>query len=133
MGSRRKSRQFALQLLYAYEIYQSGFESYKKDFWEDKPVSDRVKEYTIKIVDGVLENQVKIDSMIQDKLNNWKLSRISSIERNILRIAVFEFLNGEDIPKPVIINEAIEIAKRFGDGDSGHFVNGVLDAVRKTF
>lgn len=132
MGSRRKSRQFALQLLYAFELSKERFQEIRKEFWEEKAVSGRVKEYSEEIIDGVLKNIVEIDKKIQEKLSNWKLSRISSIDRNVLRIAVFEFLNSDDVPKPVIINEGIEIAKRFGDGDSGHFVNGVLDAIRKS-
>lgn len=132
MGSRRKSRQFALQLLYTYEFANGNLDKVLSDFWNGLTVSERVLEYTEKIVNGVIDNLDKIDPIIQSKLNNWKINRISPIDRNILRIAVFEFLEGEDIPKPVIINEGIEIAKRFGDGDSGHFVNGVLDAIRKT-
>jgi len=132
MGSRRKSRQFALELLYAYELSKDGFDNFRLSFWEDKKVSDRVKEYSEKIVDGVLLEIKKFDEIIQSKLNNWKIMRISTIDRNVIRIAVFEFFNEEDIPNPVVINEAIEISKRFGDSDSGHFVNGVLDAIRKS-
>ncbi|NOZ13396.1 MAG: transcription antitermination factor NusB [Acidobacteria bacterium] len=131
MGNRRKSREFALQLLYAREVTGWKTDEILSLFWEDRPASTDTRSYTEQIVSGVTEHLGSIDLLVEANSRNWKISRMSYVDRNILRIAVYEFLY-EDSPPVVIINEAIEIAKRYGDGESGQFVNGVLDAIRKS-
>ncbi len=131
MGNRRKSREFALQLLYAREVTGWETDEILSFFWEDRPASPGTKSYTEQIFNGVTAHLGSINLLIEENSRHWKISRMSYVDRNILRIAVFEFLY-EDSPPVVIINEAIEIAKRYGDGESGQFVNGVLDAIRKS-
>ncbi|NOY23440.1 MAG: transcription antitermination factor NusB [Acidobacteria bacterium] len=131
MGNRRKSREYALQLLYARELSGRQMDEISPLFWKDRPVPTQTSGYTNKIVSGVLRHTVVIDASIEQNSSNWKISRMSHVDRNILRIAVYEFMY-EDSPPVVVINEAIEVAKRYGDGESGQFVNGVLDAIRKS-
>lgn len=131
MGNRRKSREYALQLLYAREVTGWKIEDISPLFWKDRSVSPQTREYADSIVRGVINHAVSIDTSIEQSSKNWKIARMSYIDRNILRIAVYEFMY-EDSPPVVVINEAIEVAKRYGDGESGQFVNGVLDAIRKS-
>ena len=131
MGNRRKSREYALQLLYAREVTSWKIEDISPLFWKDRSVSPQTREYADSIVSGVIKHAVSIDTSIEQNSRNWKIARMSYIDRNILRIAVYEFMY-EDSPPVVVINEAIEVAKRYGDGESGQFVNGVLDAIRKS-
>lgn len=131
MGNRRKSREYALQLLYARDMTGWQMEELSPLFWKDHSVSTQTSAYADKIVSGVMGHAASIDILIEQNAKNWKISRMSHVDRNILRIAVYEFLY-EDSPPVVIINEAIEVAKRYGDGESGQFVNGVLDAIRKS-
>ena len=131
MGNRRKAREFALQLLYAREVTGWKIEDISPLFWKDGSVSPQTREYADSIVSGVINHAVSIDTSIEQNSRNWKIARMSYIDRNILRIAVYEFMY-EDSPPVVVINEAIELAKRYGDGESGQFVNGVLDAIRKS-
>lgn len=131
MGNRRKSREYALQLLYAREVTGWKIEDISPLFWKDRSVSPQTREYADSIVRGVINHAVSIDTSIEQSSKNWKIARMSYIDRNILRIAVYEFMF-EDSPPVVVINEAIEVAKRYGDGESGQFVNGVLDAIRKS-
>ena len=128
MGNRRKSREFALQILYGADLMNVPVEQILTFFWTDHDVPSDIQAYAEKIAFGVLKDRIQIDTLIETKSRNWKIARMSIVDRNILRFAVFELLN-TDIPPAVIINEAIEVAKRFGDGESGQFVNGVLDAV----
>ena len=93
--------------------------------------SDMAKEFTIQLVKGVMGNIEKIDKTISKYATNWQIDRMAVIDRNILRIAAFELLFLDDIPPKVSMNEAIDIAKRYGDKDSGKFVNGILDKINK--
>ncbi len=93
-------------------------------------VSKNVKPFFLRLVEGVKASQQEIDTLIERFSENWKLSRMSRVDRNVLRIAVYELLYCHDIPPKVSINEAIDIGKRFGTEDSGAFINGILDGVR---
>lgn len=128
MGNRRKSREFALQILYGADLMHATAEAILRNFWNDAVPSEDIRRHAETIARGVLADRPRIDALIETKSRNWKVARMSIVDRNILRAAVYELLN-TDTPPAVIINEAIEIAKRFGDGESGQFVNGVLDAV----
>lgn len=128
MGTRRKSREFALQILYAADLLHASFDTIIRTFWLDRTPGESVRSYAEHIAAGVLNDRPRIDALIESKSRNWRISRMSIVDRNILRSAVYELLTS-DVPPAVIINEAIEIAKRYGDGESGQFVNGVLDAV----
>lgn len=137
MGNRRKARECALQLLYDLEvnIVQEGdqtkraFAEYWTCFPDNGKVTDEVKEFAERLVLGVREHDDEIDDYIQQASTNWKLERMAMVDRNILRIATFELRHLEDIPPKVSLNEAIEIAKRYGSQDSGSFINGILDKI----
>lgn len=130
MGFRRKSRELALQMLFQLDVNKDG-PNWRKQFWELHPAPPGIKNFSEQLVDGVLEHQEEIDRLIQKHALNWTLSRMSIIDRNILRCAVYELLRLSDIPAKVTMNEAIEIAKRYSDEESGAFVNGILDHIVK--
>lgn len=131
MGERRESREAALQFLFGRDL-QSDFEAQGKDeFWRLRPAESRVQGLANEIVAGVIEKKENIDAILKEATANYELNRITTVDRNILRIAIYEMLYREDIPPVVSINEAIEIAKRFGTDESGRFVNGVLDRIVK--
>jgi len=100
------------------------------DFWELRPSSKNVREFSEALINGVLANQEAIDGRIQKYAANYELGRIAVVDRNILRVAIYEMLFCNDVPPVVSINEAIEIAKKFGAEESGRFVNGILDRVK---
>ena len=128
MVYRRKSREYALQMLYQYDVsHQSA--GLADGFWADKEVPENIMEFADSIVDGVIENLDMIDDKIRLSASNWSIDRMAVVDRNILRMAVFELFYIKDIPVKVTINEAIEIAKRFGEEESGSFVNGIIDRI----
>jgi N utilization substance protein B len=93
---------------------------------------DRALEYASSLFEGTVEHLGEVDALIRSKAEHWRLERMPTVDRNILRLAVYEFLYQLDVPKLVVINEAIELAKRFGSEDSGRFVNGLLDGLLKS-
>jgi len=130
MGYRRKAREYALQMLYQYDISQQSSGLFD-GFWSDKVVQDDIREFANILVDGVIKNLSMIDEKIRLSASHWSVDRMAVVDRNILRMAIFELLYIRDIPAKVTINEAIEIAKRYGVEESGSFVNGILDRVVK--
>lgn len=132
MGTRRQSREYALQMLYQLEISQDNLEHVLKHYWERQVAEDdETKEFTHFLVSGVVGQKNEIDEFIAKYSTHWKLSRMAAVDKNILRLAVFELRNCQDIPLKVTLNEAIEIAKKFGSEESGSFINGVLDKIAK--
>ncbi len=129
MGYRRKAREYALQMLYQYDISHDSAAHLLDGFWASKDLPENIKEFTNKIVEGVIENLHLIDSKINQSAMNWSIDRMAVVDRNILRMAIFELLFINDIPVRVTINEAIEIAKRYGGEDSSSFINGILDRI----
>ncbi len=131
MGKRRKAREIAVQILYQADVagvpFSEAFSTYEGYFRPSLKVLSFAKE----LVDGVAKNQKDIDEIIESFSKNWKLSRMSAIDRNILRLATYELLYRSDIPPKVSINEAVELAKSFGSEESASFVNGILDAIYK--
>ena len=131
MGTRRKSRELALQALYQWNITRQDpfliLDQLKANF----SPADEEDEFAQQIVVGVLEHYNHIDELIEKFLEHWRLDRISIIDRNILRMAIFELLFREDIPPRVTLNEAIDLGKRFGSEDSSSFINGILDRIQK--
>ena len=130
MGARREGREAAVQFLYQRDLNAGSNAETVDEFWELRPASKRVREFGMAIAEGVLAHQADIDERIRQAASNYDLHRIAAVDRNILRIAIFEMLFCPDVPPVVSINEAIEIAKRFGSEESGRFVNGVLDRIR---
>lgn len=131
MGDRRRGREFALQILFQIDINNTGIKESLAGFWDSRPVSQTTRRFTERLVRGTLQHRKKIDLLLAETSENWRLERMAAVDRNILRLAVYEFLWEADIPSVVAIDEAIEMAKRFGGDDSGQFINGVLDSVRK--
>jgi N utilization substance protein B len=131
MASRRLAREQALQLLYEIDLARPDPQQAMRLFWEREPADPEVVAFARRIVDGVQAGQARIDELLTEASRNWRLPRMSFVDRNILRIGVWEFLSGEDIPPNVTMNEAIELAKRFGTTESSAFVNGILDRVAR--
>jgi len=129
---RRRARECALKILYQKEMREEPVEVLLKEFWESSTVrSQGVKSYAEKIVHGVMENFSEIDRLISGAALNWQLERMGMVDRNILRIGVWELLFSPDVPKAVVINEAIEIARLYSGDESPGFVNGILDKVAR--
>ena len=131
MGGRRLSREIALKVLFQIDLVSTNIEEALKYTFEDGEFSDEVKEFSLILVNGVLSNLSEIDKSIINYTNNWSLERITNIDRNILRIAIYEILYLNNIPKSVSINEAVELAKKYGTKSSFSFVNGVLGKIDK--
>ena len=139
MGDRRKSREFAVQILYEIEMKGSDPKSvldlYKKgqakELREFEGMSDDAQKFGMELLDGTYRNRKEIDELIERHSLHWKLARMAVVDRNILRLAVYELLYLHDVPTNAILNEAIEIAKKFGTEDSSAFINGILDKVAK--
>ncbi len=132
MRKRTKARECALQILYQVDITGGDAASAIKDFLETKgKFEDSVKDFTRSLVMGTRKKLKRIDSVISKCATNWQLDRMAKVDRNILRLSTFELLFVADIPDKVSINEAVEMAKKFGDEDSSKFVNGVLDKIAK--
>ena len=132
MGKRREGREVALQLLFHWDLnVQQSLSGTELDlFWEFRPALQGVRTFAINLLNGVIDQQATIDEKITKYTANYELRRISAVDRNILRMAIYEMLYAEDVPPIVAINEAIDIAKKFGTDESGRFVNGVLDRVK---
>ena len=132
MRKRTLARECALKILYRIEISKESVSASLKDFWSVEQVNKEVKDFTNSLVKGTCENLSKIDEAISKYADNWELKRIAVVDKNVLRMGIFQLLYRDDIPPKVSINEAIDLAKKYGDVDSGKFVNGILDKVRKT-
>ncbi len=138
MGKRRLSRELTLKFLYQYDVYVeqnkelNNFDEQVEDFFitQDVIKEIEIKDFFIVLAKGVCDNRDSIDEIISKYSDNWKVSRISRIDINILRIAIYEMLNLSNIPHPVTINEAVDIAKKYGNNESGSFINGIVDRVR---
>ncbi len=131
MGQRRRAREHALQGLYMYEVGKAPVKSITEFEWIDGEIPDEVKDFSVKLIEGTISNLEKIDLLIKDYSRNWKPERLSVIDKSILRLAIFEMMFMTDIPTVVTINESIELGKSFGGENSGQFINGILDAVKK--
>ena len=131
MRLRSKARAVALSLLYQIEILKVDFHQALQDYSENYPQKQEVTDFFSLLVEGVITNMSSIDALIKKHVKNWEIKRMAVVDRNILRMGCFELLFSEDIPPKVAINEAIELAKRFGDVDSPRFVNGILDKIYK--
>ncbi len=130
MSRRRRSREFAIQVLYQLEINQQTVQETLTQFQKNYLPKGERDEFLERLVHGVLEHRKEIDRLIKQYSKNWQLDRMSLIDRNILRLAIFELMHCEDIPPKVTLNEAIELGKKFGSEESGRFVNGILDRIQ---
>jgi N utilization substance protein B len=136
MRKRTRAREFALQILYQIDIRQAEPADVLQSFWDEKVDRDEkepeIAEYTETLVRGVIEKLDSIDKTIERYAENWEIHRMAYVDRNILRLAAYEMLHLDEIPVKVAINEAVELAKRYGEPDSSKFVNGILDRIAKT-
>ena len=131
MGSRHQARERALQILFQYDVHgETG--PWLDEFWKPLKDHEETKAFAEGLVAGVWKHQKELDSLIARYATNWKISRMQVVDRNILRLGVYELLWLDDVPPKATLNEAIELAKDFGDEDAARFVNGILDKVLAT-
>jgi len=137
MGTRRKAREAALQFLFQDDFSAEHDPQLKaitdrfERFCALYQISRKARPYALELLSGIQERKVEVDRIIGDNAVNWRLERIAITDRNLLRVGVYEMVFADDVPAQVAINEAVEIAKRFGSTDSPAFVNGILDAVKE--
>ena len=129
--SRSRCREWALQLLYQTE-YRGHRQGEVPRFWRHFGKGGHVPQYLAKLVEGVEIHQQELDTLIRQHSEHWRLDRMAAVDRNLLRLALYELLHQPEVPAKVVINEAVELAKRYGSEESGSFVNGILDRVRET-
>jgi N utilization substance protein B len=122
-----------LQLLYQLDIGSGDLHQMIESFWSqiEGPVEQNLRDFSANLVEGVWQRKDELDEMIASYSTNWRVSRMAAVDKNILRMAIFELIHCPDIPVKVTLNEAVEIAKRFGTAESGSFVNGILDNIAK--
>lgn len=132
-GMRRKSRELALQMLFQHDVSGNSPEAVIATFEELQRSALGTRMFAVRMFEGTLEHKAEIDEMITAQAENWRLERMAVVDRNIIRMAVWEFLHHTDTPKLVIIDEAIEIAKKFGTQKSSQFINGILDGILKKY
>ena len=133
MGARRKARELALQMLYQFDLSGNGPDTIIDTFEDLQKSKPNTREFAVKIFRGTVSHLDDLDGMIQAQADNWRLSRMAVVDRNIIRMSVYEFLHETDTPKLVVIDEAIEIAKKFGNDKSSQFINGILDGILKRY
>ncbi|MBI4379155.1 MAG: transcription antitermination factor NusB [Nitrospinae bacterium] len=136
MKKRRRARELCLRILYQLDIQRRSTQKFNlksqmEDFWKSNPAPSDIQSFATQLSTGTYKHIKEIDSIIERFCENWSLNRISVVDKNIMRCAVYEMLYENDIPPNVTINEAIEIAKKYGSEDSGQFVNGVLDRIKR--
>jgi N utilization substance protein B len=131
VGSRRKARELALQLLYQHEVTGSSPEQMQADFEEWRTATDGIRQFADALLRGTLAHVPEIDQALEQQTAHWRVERLAAVDRNVLRLAIFELLFDASTPHAVIIDEAIEIAKKYGAEESARFVNGVLDGFVK--
>jgi N utilization substance protein B len=136
LESRHGAREAAIQMLYQWEIGRGSMAEVQETFWTDPPegapLSAELRAFATKLATGTSERVVALDPLITDAAEHWRIERMNVLDRLIMRLAVYEFLHEPETPGKVIINEALELAKSFSADDSVRFINGILDAIRRT-
>ncbi len=130
MGLRRTARECALQMLYEYDVGRHAPEAILESFWDMNEQPEKIREFAGQLFRGTLGRLKEIDKLIQGHTKNWRLSRMAAVDRTVLRLAVFELVSDDKTPDTVVINEALEIAKKFSTNESAQFVNGILDSIK---
>ncbi len=133
MGSRRKARECALQMLFAADVAEMPADDVVRSYWAELGESDldqTAREFATRLAARTLSNLELLDERIRSRAEHWRISRMAVVDRNILRLAVYEFLY-EPTPRTVAINEALEIARRFSTYEATQFINGILDAIKR--
>ncbi len=132
MGARRKARELALQMLFENDVAGTAADEMFRRSGDLAKSTEGMRDFTMRLVAGTLANREAIDTIITKQADNWRLARMPIVDRNILRLALFELLHEPETPRPVVIDEALEIAKRFSTPRSSQFINGILDGVLKS-
>jgi N utilization substance protein B len=130
MGHRRVARECALQMMYELDVGKHSKDEILHTYWLMNEHPKKVREFADQLFEGTVQRLKEIDKVIQQHTKNWRLGRMAVVDRNVLRLAVFEFLAGGKTPETVVINEALEIAKKFSTHESAQFVNGILDSIK---
>jgi N utilization substance protein B len=131
VGTRRRARELALQLLYQFEVTGAAPEHMQTNLEDWKGATDGTRAFADALLRGALDHLDEIDDELAEQTAHWRLERLAAVDRNILRLAMYELLFQQDTPHAVVIDEAIEIAKKYGAEESARFVNGVLDGFVK--
>jgi N utilization substance protein B len=126
---RRKGRELAVQALYQLEIRNEPAAGVLTAFWEQCEGGPRARKFASELVEGVRQSREQIDVLIEETSENWKLNRLSAVDLSVLRLATYELMATREVPTSVVLDEAIEVARRFGTTESAVFVNGVLDRI----
>lgn len=132
-GTRHKARECALQMLFAADLVERDCPTLTRNYWKelgDAGIDDKTREFANSLVCGTIDNLEDIDAVIKTRAEHWRIERMAIVDRNVLRLAVFEFIY-QDTPNTVAINEALELARRFSSFEATQFVNGVLDAIKQ--
>ncbi len=132
MGTRRKARECALQMLFAADVSKTPSSVLTRNFWAElgeQSFDEPTRDFSNQIAVGTLREVEKIDDTIRTRAEHWRIERMAIVDRNVLRLAVYEFLY-TDTPPTVVINEALEIARRFSTFEATQFINGILDAIK---
>jgi N utilization substance protein B len=133
MGSRRKARECALQMLFAADVSETRADELVRTYWAelgDADVEESARDFATRLATGTLAHVTALDERIRSRAEHWRIARMAVVDRNILRLAVYEFLH-EPTPRTVAINEALEIARRFSTYEATQFINGILDAIKR--
>ena len=132
MGTRRKSRELALQMLFQADLGKQPLDDVRRTFWQGRgDVAREVRGFADDLFRVATDRAPEIDKLIEEHAENWRMDRMATVDRNLMRAAVAEFLGFPETPRAVVINEAIEIARKFSSPESVQFINGVLDSVGK--
>src|SRR5262245_50577099 len=127
MGGRRKGREFAVQMLFQWDLCKERFDSVRSTFWTlNHDVDQDIREFADRLASGAADQIERIDILLAQHAEHWRVARMATVDRNILRLATFELLFEPETPQAVVINEALEIARKFSTSESIHFINGIL-------
>lgn len=129
-SARRQAREAALQVIYLKDVGRGALETVPEAAWSDRPLTGKTRDFAQRLADGVFARQEEIDALIKKYAQNWEMGRMATVDRDILRMAAWEILCEIETPINVIINEALEIAKKYSTSESSKFVNGILDKIK---
>ena len=131
MSLRTKAREFAMQMLFQWDMSQQDLARLEATFWKSAKAADKTRTFANQLFEGTAKDVTALDEIIGKHCENWRFERLAAIDRAILRLAIYE-MSSTDTPPKVVLNEAVELAKKFSSEESGAFVNGVLDSVHKS-
>jgi N utilization substance protein B len=132
MGARRKARECALQMLFQFDVARQPVDELTETYWgEMAEAAEDVRDFATELAVGAISHLDEIDELIRLRTEHWRISRMAVVDRNLLRLAVYEFLHQPGTPRTVAINEALEIARRFSTQEATQFINGILDAIKR--